>query len=103
MTYMKILLLLILFFPTLLSAGIEKLDSEIDRISTLSNKKQVHKALIEFKKKNTRLIEELRQSSSYEPDYYWYMLTLQGVLSHVTVKLADMPSCNSLKNRIKHS
>ena len=90
------LLIMLCFSSYTLAENIIK-ELDIEKILTLSNKNEVHQALLKLKKDNLQFNKKLLNEESYKPDVYTYSNVLELILEKIPSNLNQMPTCGELK------
>lgn len=75
-------------------------DYELDRISNLSKKGDIHLELLKLKNKNEQFKVSLQKEKSYKPNVFHYTITLKYLLDKVPKNINEMPDCKSLYGSI---
>jgi hypothetical protein len=74
---------------------------EINKILKLKNSIEIHKSLLELKKKNKDFKIKLMKEKSYKPDRFHYTVTLENLLKHIPYDFKNMNSCRGLYEILK--
>jgi hypothetical protein len=90
-------LFILLIFSNNLFAKNTIAELDIDGILKLVNKKEVHRALLQLKKSNSKFNQGLLKEKSYKPDQYTFSNVLELILDKIPNNLTYISSCNELK------
>jgi hypothetical protein len=92
---MSILTLLCFSNYSMAKNVIKELD--IEKLLKLTNKSEVHQALLKLKKDNLSFNKSLLSENSYKPDVYTYSNVLELLLEKIPSNLNQIPTCSELK------
>lgn len=95
--HLKILLIVYIFLQNILAMTMDfQPQIEIDRITSLKTKAEIHKNLLALKKNNLLFLQFLKAEKSYRSDEFNYSNILELLLEKIPEDLSQMASCPNL-------